>query len=103
MTEKLKITRGSGNIFIDLGFDKAEAKNLTLRSELVTRIGTFYRLSRMTKAQASKKLGLTQTRLNALLKGRISLFDLDTLVEIASRAGLNVRMVIEKGGVRLFH
>ena len=96
MTEKLKYTRGSGNIFIDLGFDKAEAENLKLRSDLMIRIVQFYRNSGMTQAKAAKTLELTQPRLNALLKGKIGLFSLDALVNIASRAGLNVRLVVKK-------
>jgi len=59
-------------------------------------IETFYRRSGLTQAQAAKQLGITQPRLNALLKGRIGLFNLDALVNIASRAGLNVRLVIRK-------
>ena len=50
----------------------------------------------MTQAAAAKALGLTQPRLNALLKGRIGLFSLDALVNIASRAGLNVRLIVKK-------
>lgn len=96
MTEKLKDVRGSGNIFIDLGFNKIEAENLRLRSDLMIRIVEFYRKSGMTQAAAAKALGLTQPRLNALLKGRLSLFSLDALVNIASRAGLNVRLVVKK-------
>ncbi len=96
MTEKLKYVRGTGNIFIDLGFDKAEAENLKLRSELMMRIEEFYERSGMTQAGAAKALGLTQPRLNALLKGKIGLFSLDALVNIASRAGLNVRLVVKK-------
>lgn len=42
--------------------------------------------SRMTQAAAARVLGITQPRLNALLKGRIGLFSLDALVNIASRA-----------------
>jgi predicted XRE-type DNA-binding protein len=42
MSEKLKITRGSGNVFRDIGFDKDEAENLKLRSELMIRIESFY-------------------------------------------------------------
>jgi hypothetical protein len=34
MSEKLKVTSGSGNVFLDLGFEKAEAENLMLRTEL---------------------------------------------------------------------
>ena len=96
MTEKLKYVRGSDNIFIDLGFDKTEAENLKLRSDLMIRIVQFYRNSGMTQAKAAKTLELTQPRLNALLKGKIGLFSLDALVNIASRAGLNVRLVVKK-------
>jgi predicted XRE-type DNA-binding protein len=96
MAEKLKFVRGSGNIFIDLGIDRIEAENLKLRSELMIRVEEFYRKSGMTQAKAAKALGLTQPRFNALLKGKIGLFSLDALVNIASRAGLNVRLVIKK-------
>jgi len=96
MTGKLKYVRGSENIFVDLGFDKAEAENLKLRFELLMKIDDFYRRSGMTQAAAAKALGLTQPRLNALLKGKIGQFSLDTLVNIASRAGLNVRLVVKK-------
>ena len=96
MKDKVKVTRGTGNVFLDLGFDKAEAENLKLRSELMMPIEDFYRESGMTQAAAAKALGITQPRLNALLKGRIGLFSLDALVNIASRAGLNIRLVIRK-------
>ena len=96
MKDKVKLTRGSGNVFLDLGFDKAEAENLKLRSELMMRIEDFYRESGMTQAAAAKALGITQPRLNALLKGKIGLFSLDALVNIATRAGLNVRLVVKK-------
>ena len=96
MTEKMKVVRGSGNIFMDLGFGKAEAENLKLRSDLMIRLLQFYRKSGLTQAAAAKVLGLTQPRLNALLKGKIGLFSLDALVNIASRAGMNVRLVVKK-------
>jgi len=96
MTEKLKYVRGSGNIFNDLGFERIEAENLKLRSDLMIRIVQFYQRSGMTQAAAARALGLTQPRLNALLKGKIGLFSLDALVNIASRAGLNVRLVVKR-------
>ena len=96
MTARVKMTKGSGNIFRDLGFPKAEAENLKMRAELMMRIDDFYRESGRTQAEAAKALGLTQPRLNALLKGKIGLFSLDALINIASRAGLNVRLVVKK-------
>jgi predicted XRE-type DNA-binding protein len=92
----LRMIRGGGNIFLDLGFGKAEAENLKMRSELMIRIIQFHRKSGMTQAAAAKALGLTQPRLNALLKGKIGQFSLDALVNIARRAGLNVRLVIKE-------
>jgi len=96
MTDKLKRTRGTGNVFEDLGFAAGEAENLRLRADLMARIETHYRRSGLTQADAAKALGLTQPRLNALLKGRIDLFSLDALVCIASRAGMTVRLSIRK-------
>jgi predicted XRE-type DNA-binding protein len=96
MKEKLKRIRGSGNVFLDLGFDKAEAENLKMRAQLMMRIEDFCRQNGRTQAAAAKVLGITQPRLNALLKGKIGQFSLDALVNIANRAGLNVRLVIRK-------
>lgn len=96
MSERLKRVRGGGNVFRDLGFGKAEAESLKLRAELMMRIDEAFRRSAMTQAQAARALGLTQPRLNALLKGKIGLFSLDALVDIAGRAGLDVRIVVKK-------
>ena len=96
MSRKLKRTRGSDNIFADLGFPPGEAENLKLRSDLMIAIVASYRRSGLTQAEAAKRLGITQPRLNALLKGKIDLFSLDALVNVASRAGLNVRLVVRK-------
>jgi len=96
MAQKLKRIRGSDNIFADLGFSTGEAENLKMRSDLMMGIEMFYRRSGLTQAQAAKRLGISQPRLNALLKSRIDQFSLDALVNIASRAGLNVRLVIRK-------
>jgi predicted XRE-type DNA-binding protein len=96
MSEKLKMTRSSGNVFLDMGSSKVEAENLRLRSQLMRQIDAYYQESGMTQAAAAKALGLTQPRLNALLKGRLSQFSLDALVNIASNAGMNVRLVVKK-------
>lgn len=96
MSRKLKITRGSGNVFADIGFDKDEAENLKLRAELMMRIEDCYRESGVPQAAMAEVLGLTPPRFNALLKGKIGLFSLDALVNIATRAGLSVRLLVKK-------
>ena len=96
MAANFRMIRGSGNIFVDLGFGKVEAHNLQLRSHLVTRLIVFYRRSGMTPRATAKKLGIGQRRFGDLVKGRIGRFDLDALVEMANRAGLDVRLVVRK-------
>ena len=53
MSERLRITRGSGNVFRDIGFDKDEAENLKLRAELMMRIEDYYRNSAWTPSLLS--------------------------------------------------
>jgi predicted XRE-type DNA-binding protein len=100
MNENTKIVRGSGNVFVDLGFPKEEAHNLLLRSEMMTRIELFVKRSGLTQARAAKLLGLTQPRLNALLKGKIELFSLDALVNAATRAGFLVELKVSAASAR---
>jgi predicted XRE-type DNA-binding protein len=50
-----------------------------------------------TQAEAAKRCGVTQPRINDLLRGRVSRFSLDALVNIATALGWRVRMDIEKG------
>ena len=93
---KLLIERGSGNVFADIGFAPAEATNLRLRSELMMRVERFVRETGATQSAAARALGLTQPRLNALLKGRIDLFSLDALVNMLARAGIGVELKLRK-------
>ena len=65
---KTKMTRGSGNVFHYVGFAPAEAENLQLRAQLMSRIRDVAR--GMTQREAAKQLGLAQPRLNDLLRGR---------------------------------
>jgi predicted XRE-type DNA-binding protein len=96
MAKKLKITEGSDNIFRDLGFDEPEAENLKLRADLMIQIEKYVLQSKLTQAQAARELGVTQPRLNQLLKGKIQLFSLDALVNMLAEAGMRVRMTVKK-------
>jgi len=88
MSEKVKITRGSGNVFVDVGFAPDEAQNLQLRSDLMTRIEQFVKRSGMTQTEAARALGVTQPRLNDMLRGKIDKFSLDALVNMLGHAGI---------------
>ncbi len=81
-------TKGSGNVFIDLGFDPAEAKVMALRAEAMVRIEQHLKAQGWTQVEAAKRLGITQPRVSRLIKGRWQDFSLDMLLTLAARAGL---------------
>lgn len=90
------MVKGSGNVFRDLGFSAEEAQNLRLRSELMIEIENFVKASELTQKEAAKHLGVTQPRLNDLLRGKIGKFSLDALVNMLARAGRSVSIRVRK-------
>ena len=75
--------------------DSAEqAENMNLRAELMTQIRDYVEGLSMTQQAAAKSLGLTQPRLNDLLRGRLDKFSLDMLVNVLARAGKHVNVTI---------
>jgi predicted XRE-type DNA-binding protein len=74
-----------------------QAANLGERAELMQKIAALLQEQGWTQAEAAKRCGVTQPRINDLLRGRVSRFSLDALVNIATALGWRVRMDIEKG------
>ena len=72
-----------------------EAANMTLRSDLMRAIRKEVHGWAEPQTAAAARLGVSQPRLNDLLRGRINKFSLDALVTLASRAGLTVRLDVE--------
>jgi predicted XRE-type DNA-binding protein len=62
------------------------------RADVMTAVRKVVDGWKSTQTEAAKRLKLTQPRLNDLLRGRIDKFSLDALVDIATRAGLSVRV-----------
>lgn len=71
-----------------------QAENMKLRSELMTALKDYINREGLSQSQAAKKFGVTQPRISDLVRGKIDLFGLDTLVGMASAAGLHVEMRI---------
>ena len=95
-----KIEKGSGNVFADLGFGEEEAHNLVLRSGLMLQVEKIVKDGGLTQQQAAKRLGITQPRLNQLLKGKIGEFSLDALVNMLAHAGMRVELKVRRAPVR---
>ena len=69
-----------------------EAANLRVRADLMQKITSIIEESGWTQADAAEQCGVTQPRINDLLRGRISRFSLDALVNIASALGKRVQV-----------
>ncbi len=71
-----------------------EAENMKLRSILLTALKNHLSRTAMSQAQAAQLFGVTQPRVSDLMRGKISLFGLDALVNMATAAGLQIEMKV---------
>lgn len=81
----IRMQRSSGNVFADLGFPPEEAAHLLIRSDLMGQLRALIAARGLTQNAAAKALGVTQPRVSDLVRGRIELFSIDTLVEMLTR------------------
>ncbi len=72
-----------------------EAANLEVRYELMERIAGIIKENAWTQSEAAKQCGVTQPRINDLLRGRISKFSVDALVNIAAKLGRKVTVHLD--------
>jgi predicted XRE-type DNA-binding protein len=89
-----KITRSSGNVFVDLGFAPEEAEHLRIRSALMATLRKLIETRKLTQVRAAELFGVTQPRVSDLVRGKIDLFSIDTLVDMLARAGLKVELQV---------
>lgn len=87
-----RVIESSGNVFLDLGFDAAEAEVMKLRAETMLRMEQHLKAQGWTQAEAARRLGITQPRVSRLVKGKVEDFSLDMLLTLAARAGLHAEL-----------
>lgn len=89
-----KIHESSGNVFIDLGFPADEAAILTMRAELMVGLRETIAERKWTQAEAARVLGIAQSRVSDLIRGKWDKFSLDMLVTLMTRAGRKVSLAV---------
>ena len=89
---KEEITRSSGNVFTDLGFPPEEAAILAMRADLMAQLRLTVEKRNWTQVEAAKALGISQSRVSDLMRGKWDKFSLDMLVILATRAGLHCEL-----------
>lgn len=84
------------NVWDALEDSPEEAAHMSMRSELLIAVAQRVVGWGTTQSEAARRLGITQPRLNDLLRGRITKFSLDALISLAAKAGLSVRLDIQR-------
>ena len=83
------------NVWDAIADTPEQAANLRARVELMEKISAIVTQNDWTQAEAAAQCGLTQPRINDLMRGRVSRFSLDALVNIATAIGQRVHVALE--------
>ena len=93
MKRKIECERGSGNVFADVGL--ANPEEALAKAEIARHINKLIAERGLTQAEAGGILGVDQSRISALSKGRLTVFSLEKMMQFASRLGNEVEIVIK--------
>ncbi len=85
-----KTVKAHANLFLELGFPPEEAAVLKMRADLMGDLREFIRDSRLTQTAAAQRLGISQSRVSDLVRGKWEKFSLEMLITLAARAGHRV-------------
>ena len=91
---KESVTESSGNVFADLGFSAGESTLLAMRAELMARLRDTIKQRGWTQQEAAEKLGIGQSRVSDLMRGKWEKFSLDMLITLTTRTGQHVELVV---------
>ena len=92
--EAMKIERGSGNVFADLGHPNAEAH--LLKAELVARIDKIIRQRGLKQVEVAKLFRLSQPDVSRLLRGSFREYSVERLLRLLTALGRDVEIVIRE-------
>jgi len=90
-----KNTDTYASVWDALADTKEQAANLRARAELMRQIAEVVKGSGWTQVEAASRCGITQPRINDLLRGRVSRFSIDALVNIATALGRTVHFELQ--------
>jgi predicted XRE-type DNA-binding protein len=85
-------TPANGNVFEDIGFPPGEAKTLKIRSMLMITAEQLIKEGDLTHSQAADLMGVPQSRITDLVRGRIGQFTIESLIDMLTNAGVPVEV-----------
>ena len=89
---KERVTKSSGNIFLDLGFPPEEAAILQMRAEIMADLRKFITNKKLTQAKAAELFGVSQSRVSDLIRDKWEKFSLEMLISLATKAGMRISL-----------
>jgi predicted XRE-type DNA-binding protein len=92
--DKEPVIESSDNVFADMGLPPEEATLLVMRAELMTRLREIINERGWTQQEAYKMLGIGQSRISDLVRGKWEKFSLDMLVTLVTRTGKHVELAV---------
>lgn len=90
------VTKGSGNIFRDLGFSEEQSAELLLKSSLLQAIQETIKGRRWKQVEAAAQLKIDQAKVSKLLSGQMAGFSIERLVHFLSLLGQDVEVTVRK-------
>ena len=94
LSQSIDVTVGKDNVFEDLGFSGGEAVNLKIRADLMLKLRSFIKEKGWTQQEAAVFFEETQPTISNLMNGEISRFSVDKLLNMLSRAGMEVKLEV---------
>lgn len=89
---KKRSKKPAANVFLDLGFEPAEAVVLQMRAMLMSDLRDYIETEGLTQAEAAEQLGIAQSRVSDLVRGKWDKFSLEMLITLEARIGRTVNM-----------
>ncbi|NLV29512.1 MAG: XRE family transcriptional regulator [Acidobacteria bacterium] len=86
------VVKSSGNVFVDLGYSPEEAAILQMRADLMASLRKFIKTRKITQSEAAEMLGVSQSRISDLTRGKWEKFSLEMLIILATKAGMRVTL-----------
>jgi len=94
--KRVTVTKGSGNIFRDLGFSEERSAELILKSRLLQALQEIIRGRGWKQVEAATHLGIDQANGSKLLNGHMAGFSVGRLVHFLSLVGQDVEVTVKK-------
>ena len=98
MNKKIKIEKGSGNVFEDLGFENATEEQA--KADLARQINILIKRREWNQTRAAKALKLTQPKISLLQRGQLKNFSLEKLMRILNDLNQDIEIVVRDRGSR---